>query len=100
MKSRRIREAGEQEAAGGPASLAEEFDAARARLAARRTTMPLDRSVGVFAHVLPLDQCPLTRFVELVVHLDDLAVRQTERFGSLECMAARSSTATPQATAL
>jgi hypothetical protein len=71
---RRIREMGEEEAAGGPAALAEEFDAARARLAAQLPTMPLDRPVGVFAHVLPLDQCLLTRLVELVVHLDDLAV--------------------------
>ncbi|MDX5564290.1 maleylpyruvate isomerase N-terminal domain-containing protein [Streptomyces sp. ID05-04B] len=71
---RRIREVGEQEAAGGPAVLVEAFDAARARLAAQLPTMPLDRHVGVFAHVLPLDQCLLTRLVELVVHLDDLAV--------------------------
>ena len=71
---RRIREVGEQEAAGGPAALAKEFDAARARLAAQLPNMPLDSPVGVFAHVLPLDQCLLTRLVELVVHLDDLAV--------------------------
>jgi hypothetical protein len=71
---RRIREVGEQEAADGPAALAEEFDAARARLAVQPPTMPLDRPVGVFAHVLPLDQCLLTRLVELAVHLDDLAV--------------------------
>ncbi|MGW1024763.1 maleylpyruvate isomerase N-terminal domain-containing protein [Streptomyces sp. NPDC002577] len=71
---RRIREVGEQEAAGGAAALAEEFDAARARLASQLPSMPLDRPVGVFAHVLPLDQCLLTRLVELVVHIDDLAV--------------------------
>ncbi|WP_327581758.1 maleylpyruvate isomerase N-terminal domain-containing protein [Nonomuraea sp. NBC_00507] len=71
---RRIREVGEQEAVGGPAVLAEEFDAARARLTALLPPLPLDRPVGVFAHVLPLDQCLLTRLVELVVHLDDLAV--------------------------
>jgi hypothetical protein len=71
---RRIREVGEQEAAEGPASLAAEFDAARARLAALLPTVPLDRPVGMFAHVLPLDQCLLSRLVELVVHLDDLAV--------------------------
>ncbi|MER5432326.1 maleylpyruvate isomerase N-terminal domain-containing protein [Streptomyces sp. NPDC002588] len=71
---RRIRAVGEQEAAVGPAALAEEFDAARARLAVQLPTMPLDRPVGVFGHVLPLDQCLLTRLVELVVHLDDLAV--------------------------
>jgi hypothetical protein len=71
---RRIREVGEQEAAGGPAALAEEFDTARTRLTALLPTLSLDRPVGVFAHVLPLDQCLLTRLVELVVHLDDLAV--------------------------
>ncbi|MGW0423765.1 maleylpyruvate isomerase N-terminal domain-containing protein [Streptomyces sp. NPDC003015] len=70
----RIRELGEQEAAGGPDALAEAFDTARARLAAQLPAMPPDRPVGVFAHVLPLDQCLLTRLVELVVHLDDLAV--------------------------
>lgn len=37
-------------------------------------TLPPHLPVGVFAHVLPLDQCLLTRLVELVVHLDDLAV--------------------------
>ncbi|WP_432872135.1 maleylpyruvate isomerase N-terminal domain-containing protein [Microbispora rosea] len=71
---RRIREVGEQKAAGGPVALAEEFDAARARLAALLPALPPDRSVGVFAHVLPLDQCLLTPLVELVVHLDGLAV--------------------------
>ncbi|CAM5605221.1 maleylpyruvate isomerase N-terminal domain-containing protein [Streptomyces aurantiogriseus] len=71
---RRIREVSEQEAAGGSAALAKEFDAARARLAKQLPAMPLDRPVSVFAHVLPLDQCLLTRLVELVVHLDDVAV--------------------------
>ncbi|MDQ1071513.1 maleylpyruvate isomerase N-terminal domain-containing protein [Streptomyces canus] len=66
----RIREVGEQEAAGGPDVLAEAFDAARARLTAQLPSMPLDRPVGVFTHVLPLDQCLLTRLVELVVHLE------------------------------
>jgi hypothetical protein len=71
---RRIRELGEQEAVDGPAALADEFDATRARLAQRLPAMSLDRRVGVFAHVLPLGQCLLTRLVELVVHIDDLAV--------------------------
>ncbi|GAB3136600.1 maleylpyruvate isomerase N-terminal domain-containing protein [Microbispora hainanensis] len=71
---RRIRELGEQEAADGPVALVEEFDAARARLTSLLPALPPDRPVGVFAHVLPLDQCLLTRLVELVVHLDDLAV--------------------------
>lgn len=71
---RRIRELGEQEAAGGPTALAEEFDATRARLAARLPALPLDRPVAMFGHILPLDQCLLTRLVELVVHIDDLSV--------------------------
>jgi hypothetical protein len=71
---RRIREVGEQEAADGPAALAAEFDAARARLAALLPTVPLDRPTAIFDRVLPLDQCLLSRLVELVVHLDDLAV--------------------------
>jgi hypothetical protein len=71
---RRIREAGEQEAAGGAAALATEFDAARGRLAALLPTLAPDHPVGVFSHVLSLDQCLLTRLVEFVVHLDDLAV--------------------------
>ncbi|MFD3504962.1 maleylpyruvate isomerase N-terminal domain-containing protein [Streptomyces sp. NPDC058678] len=84
---RHIREVGEQEAAGGPAALAGEFDAARARLAAQLPAMPLDRPVGVFAHVLPLDQCLLTRLVELVVHLDDLAVSLEEPTPSVPAQA-------------
>ncbi|WP_405736112.1 hypothetical protein OG607_44125 [Streptomyces sp. NBC_01537] len=44
------------------------------RLAQQLPTGPLDRPVGMFAHVLPLDRCLLTRLVELVVHFDDLAV--------------------------
>lgn len=70
---RRIREIGERTAAHGPVALAEEFDAARARLAVRLPNVPPDRLVDVFGQPLPLDQCLLTRLVELVVHLDDLA---------------------------
>ncbi|GAB2578237.1 hypothetical protein Aab01nite_10030 [Paractinoplanes abujensis] len=70
----RIRETGEQEAAAGPAALAAAFDAARARLGTLLPTLPPDRPVQVFAHVMPLEQCLLTRLVELTVHLDDLAV--------------------------
>lgn len=63
---RRIREIGEEEAAGWPAVPAEGFDAARARLAERLPGVPPDRRVGVFGQVLSLDQCLLTRHVELV----------------------------------
>lgn len=72
--SRRIRGLGEQEAADGPAKLAERFDTSRALLAAQLPSMSLDRPVAVFDHVLPLSQCLLTRLVELVVHIDDVAV--------------------------
>jgi hypothetical protein len=71
---RRIRESGEQEAAAGPDALARECEATRGRLATLLPTVPLDRPVGMLSHVLRLDQCLLTRLVELVVHLDDLAV--------------------------
>jgi hypothetical protein len=72
---RSIRERGEQDAAGGPADLADRYDAARGRLVARLAALPEDRPVVMFGrHVLPLGECLLTRLVELVVHADDLAV--------------------------
>jgi hypothetical protein len=72
---RLIRERGEQDAAGGPADLADRFDAARARLSVRLPQLAQDQPVLMFGrHVLPLDQCLLTRLVELVVHADDLAL--------------------------
>lgn len=70
----RIRQLGEHEARHGPSSLAEELSDTRARLATLLRTLPPDRPVSVFGHVLRLDECLLTRIVELVVHLDDLAV--------------------------
>lgn len=72
---RAIRERGEQDAAGGPADLADRYDAARAGLVQRLAGLPDDRPVLMFdRHVLPLGECLLTRLVELVVHADDLAV--------------------------
>ena len=54
---------------------ARRFDAARARLAVRLAELPAEQPVVVFDRwVLPLDQCLITRLVELAVHLDDLAV--------------------------
>ena len=71
----RIRGQGEQRAVAGPTRLADGFDEARGRLAVR---LPLlDRAVPVTMFgrwVLPLDQCLVTRILELAVHLDDLAV--------------------------
>ena len=70
-----IRERGEQDAAVGHAGLAVRFDAARARLSGPLGMLPDDQPVLMFGrHLLPLDQCLLTRLVELVVHADDLAV--------------------------
>lgn len=70
-----IRERGEQEAADGPQALAKAYDAARARLALRLPELRGDQPVLVFGrYVLSLDECLLTRLIELVVHADDLAV--------------------------
>jgi uncharacterized protein (TIGR03083 family) len=72
---RTVRERGEQDAAGGPADLADRYDAARARLAVRLPGLPPDQPVLMFGRaVLPLQECLVTRLVELVVHTDDLAV--------------------------
>lgn len=72
---RRIRNLGEQDAGRDAADLAARFDAARERLAVRLAAEPADRPVLMFGpSVLPLDQALVTRLVELVVHLDDLAV--------------------------
>lgn len=75
--ARRIRQLGEQRAAGGPVALAAEFDAGRERLAALLPTLSPDRLVDQSGtqgtRVLTVEQCLLTRLVELTVHLDDLA---------------------------
>jgi Mycothiol maleylpyruvate isomerase N-terminal domain len=73
--NRTIRERGEQEAAGGPRALADAYDAARVRLAERLAGLRGDQPVLMFGrYVLPLEECLVTRLVELVVHADDLAV--------------------------
>lgn len=71
---RAIRARGEEASAGGHAAVVEEADrlivALRQRLAAERE----DRLVSVFkGMVLTLDDYLITRIVELVVHIDDLA---------------------------
>jgi hypothetical protein len=71
----RIRNQGVQHAVDGPAALADAYDAARARLTVRLPGLDPDQRVTVFDRwVLPLDQCLITRMIELTVHLDDLAV--------------------------
>jgi hypothetical protein len=70
-----IRERGEQDAVGGAGDLADRYDAARARLATRLSALPDEHPVVAFGRFrLRLDQCLITRLVELAVHLDDLAV--------------------------
>jgi hypothetical protein len=75
---RSIRERGEQDAGSGAADLADRFDDARGRLATRLRALPADHPVAVLAAYgrfrLRLDECLITRLVELAVHLDDLAV--------------------------
>jgi hypothetical protein len=71
----RIRSVSEQRAMVGPARLAESFDEARSRLGQRLAGLDPSLNVTVFGRwVLPLDQCLVTRILELAVHLDDLAI--------------------------
>jgi hypothetical protein len=73
--NRLVRERGEQTAAEGPHALADAYDAARARLATRLPGRDGDALVVMFGRsVLTLDECLVTRLVELTVHADDLAV--------------------------
>jgi uncharacterized protein (TIGR03083 family) len=72
---RAVRTRAEAEAADGPAHLLERWRAARGRLVDRLPTADGDRLVAVLdGMVLPLEAYLTTRTVELVVHLDDLAV--------------------------
>ena len=70
----RIRELGDQEAADGPAALADRFAKSMAWL--REHALPLDAAttVEMFGRVLPVDDCAAACLLELVVHADDLAV--------------------------
>ncbi len=70
-----VRERGEVEAAAGPGGLIDRYDAAVARLATRLPALPAGHPVPmVGGNVLPLEECLVTRLVELLVHSDDLAV--------------------------
>jgi hypothetical protein len=70
-----IRERGEAEAAGGRDAVLERLDATLARLGDRLPALPADTRVSVIMGVtLDLDEYLVTRIVELVVHIDDLAV--------------------------
>ncbi len=70
-----VRERGEQTAAAGPAALADTVDAALGRLTRLLPEEPVDRVIeltGLWA--LRLDDFLLTRTLEIVVHVDDLAI--------------------------
>jgi uncharacterized protein (TIGR03083 family) len=71
----RIRVLSEEFAGPSAAELAARYDASVETVAARLDGLADDRLVLMFNRwVLPLDQCLLTRIIELVVHADDLAV--------------------------
>ena len=71
----RIRVLSEQHAGPSAPALAARYDATVESVAARLTGLSESTLVLMFNQwVLPLDQCLLTRILELVVHADDLAV--------------------------
>ncbi len=72
---RTVRQRGDDEAAEGQAALVERLAAARRTLTARLADEDLQRPIAVLAGtVLPIEAYLETRLVELVLHLDDLAV--------------------------
>ena len=72
---RAIRQRGEDEAAEGQAALVARYNAAIERLERRLVDERPERRVRVFRDfVLTLDDFLVTRCIELLVHIDDLAV--------------------------
>lgn len=70
-----IRERGDAEAAGGPGALLARYDDLTRELERRLNEEPRTRKVRVHKDlVLLLDEYLITRVVELLVHMDDLAV--------------------------
>ncbi len=70
-----IRQRGEEAAAGGHAATVASLRDCAARLEQRLEEEPSDRVVAVYKGlVLRLDDYLVTRLIELVVHIDDLAV--------------------------
>ncbi len=69
-----VRQRGEEVAAGGPSALAARTAAALARLRTRLAAEPSDRCVGALGRLLLLDEYLKTRLVEMMVHMDDLAL--------------------------
>jgi hypothetical protein len=72
---RAIRQRGEEQAAGGYESVVAEARAVLDRLAERLAAEPRGRVVRAYKDlVLSIDDYLVTRLIELVVHVDDLAV--------------------------
>lgn len=71
---RRIRELGDEEAAGGQTALADRFDLSINVLRTAAVPLPPTVFVEMFHRVLPIDECATACLLELVVHSDDLAV--------------------------
>ncbi len=70
-----IRERGDAEAAGGPAALLARYDQLAAHLEQQLNHEPVTRKVRVHKDlVVLLDEYLITRIIELLVHMDDLAV--------------------------
>ncbi|MFN0092245.1 MAG: maleylpyruvate isomerase N-terminal domain-containing protein [Acidimicrobiales bacterium] len=73
--NRAVRERGESEAEAGVGAVLARLDDAIAVLERRLEDEPADRTIAAIAGlVLRLDDYLVTRLVELIVHLDDLAV--------------------------
>jgi hypothetical protein len=72
---RAIRQRGEEEAAGGYEAVRDRSYALLDELGARLESEPADRKVRAYKDlVLRIDDYLVTRLIELVVHVDDLAV--------------------------
>ncbi len=70
----RIKVVSADESAAGPAAIAEKMARVARDLAERLPGMPEDRMIGALGgRLLPLDEFCRTRFIEVLVHLDDLA---------------------------
>jgi hypothetical protein len=69
-----VRERGAETAAGGHAVLVDRTASSLDRLHTRLADEPADRRIVAFGHPMLLDDYLRSRLVEMVVHVDDLAV--------------------------
>ena len=69
-----VRARGEETAAGGWARLYLDTGNVLDRLRSRLPTVPRERKVRAFGRALEIDEYLKTRLIELVVHIDDLAL--------------------------